>query len=280
VDRFTGKTAFITGAASGIGLSIARRLARAGTSVAIADINGTMLAAAEKDLCEHGVEVLPFVVDVGDRGAFYRCADQVCASFGRLDFLINNAGVAYNAKPLHETPDAMIDWSININVLGVINGIKAFVPRMIAFGNGGHIVNTSSIGGFQVRKNPLWHQGLYAATKYAVTALSEGLRLDLEEHGIGVSILAPAAVLTNIGSSDSNRPGRFGGPTEGAQSPKVAEMLKDWGLPPDAIAERVLRAIEHDEPYVFTHIEGLQLLRDRHRRIEAAFDAIPDLHRS
>src|SRR3546814_6394835 len=102
-----------------------------------------------------------------------------------------NAGVVYNSKPLHEIPDEAIDWCINVNIYGVLNGIKAFVPIVVEAGNGGHVVNTGSIGGFQVRKSELWHQGLYAATKYAVTALSEGLRFDLEHLGIGVSVLAP-----------------------------------------------------------------------------------------
>src|SRR3546814_9054363 len=99
-------------------------------------------------------------------------SSDVCSS-DLLDIVVNNAGVVYNSKPLHEIPDEAIDWCINVNIYGVLNGIKAFVPIVVEAGNGGHVVNTGSIGGFQVRKSELWHQGLYAATKYAVTALSE-----------------------------------------------------------------------------------------------------------
>src|SRR3546814_12588984 len=122
-----------------------------------------------------------------------------------------NAGVVYNSKPLHEIPDEAIDWCINVNIYGVLSGIKAFVPIVVEAGNGGHVVNTGSIGGFQVRKSELWHQGLYAATKYAVTALSEGRSFALGHLGMGVSVLAPAPVSTN---NDTDRTSAAGGKEE------------------------------------------------------------------
>jgi NAD(P)-dependent dehydrogenase (short-subunit alcohol dehydrogenase family) len=273
MNDFPGRVAVVTGAASGIGLGIARALAVRGVSLAIADIDFASLQRAAADLSATGVSVLPIPVDVSNRRDMYAAAVAVSEAFGRLDILVNNAGVAYNAKPLHETPDEMIDWNIAVNLVGVLNGIKAFVPRIIASGRGGHVVNTSSIGGFQVRKSDKWHQGLYAATKYAVTALSEGLRLDLEHVGIGVSILAPSHVLTEIGSSDRNRPARFGGPTTGAQSPLVEQMLRASGMAPDQVGERVVQAIIDNELYVFTHMEGLPLVEARHRCIESAYEA-------
>ncbi|HKT75897.1 MAG TPA: SDR family NAD(P)-dependent oxidoreductase [Sphingobium sp.] len=270
---FDNKVALVTGSASGIGFGITRSLAERGVSVVMLDIEQAALDAAAAELSFTGASLLPLVVDVANREAMYATARTVRETFGRLDILVNNAGVAYNVKPLHETPDEAIDWSVNVNLFGVLNGIKAFVPLIIAGGEGGHVVNTSSIGGFQVRKNPNWHQGLYAATKYAVTALSEGLRLDLEDQDIGVSVLAPAAVATNILTSDRNRPGRFGGPTTGSQSALFADMFKQTGLAPEAVGERVIQAIVDNELYIFTHLDTQSWLEERHRKIEAAFDA-------
>ncbi|WP_333605673.1 SDR family NAD(P)-dependent oxidoreductase [Novosphingobium sp.] len=270
---FENKVALVTGSASGIGFGITRSLAERGVSVVMLDIEQAALDSAVAELSFTGASFLPMVVDVANREAMYATARVVQEKFGRLDILINNAGVAYNVKPLHETPDEAIDWSVNVNLFGVLNGIKAFVPLIIAGGQGGHVVNTSSIGGFQVRKNPNWHQGLYAATKYAVTALSEGLRLDLEDENIGVSVLAPAAVSTNILTSDRNRPSRFGGPTTGSQSELFADMFKQSGLAPEAVGERVIQAILDNELYIFTHLDTQSWLEERHRKIEAAFDA-------
>ena len=270
---FENKVALVTGSASGIGLGIARSLAQRGVSVVLVDVEQGALDSAVAQLSFTGARFLPMVVDVANREAMYAAARTVRETFGRLDILINNAGVAYNIKPLHETPDEAIDWSIDVNLFGVLNGIKAFVPLIIAGGEGGHVVNTSSIGGFQVRKNPHWHQGLYAATKYAVTALSEGLRLDLEDENIGVSVLAPAAVVTNIMTSDRNRHGRFGGPTTGSQSERFNDMFRQTGITPEAVGERVIQAILDNELYIFTHLDTQPWLEERHRRIEAAFDA-------
>ncbi|HKR18382.1 SDR family oxidoreductase [Rhizorhapis sp.] len=273
---FQNRVAVVTGAASGIGFGIAQSLAKRGVAVAMIDIEQGALDIAAADLSSTGAALLPLAVDVSNREAMYAAAETVRERFGRLDILVNNAGVAYNAKPVHEIPDEAIDWSINVNLYGVLNGIKAFVPLILATGQGGHIVNTSSIGGFQVRKNEHWHQGLYAATKYAVTALSEGLRIDLEPQGIGVSILAPAEVATNIGTSDRNRQSRFGGATSGSQATVVDKILKETGISPQTVGERVIKAIVDNEAYVFTHLRVQPWLEERHRRIEAAFDATRD----
>jgi NADP-dependent 3-hydroxy acid dehydrogenase YdfG len=269
---FKNKVAVVTGAASGIGFAIAESLAKRGVSVAMLDVEQAALNDAVQKLSSNSVRFLPIVVDVANRDAMYAAARSVNDNFGRLDILVNNAGVAYNVKPVHETPDEAIDWSINVNIFGVMNGIKAFVPLIRAHGEGGHIVNTSSIGGFQVRKHPHWHQGLYAATKYAVTALSEGLRHDLEDENIGVSILAPAAVVTNIMTSDRNRHDRFGGPTTGSQPEDFVDTFKQLGISSEEVGERVAQAIIDNELYVFTHLDTQDWLEERHRRIEAAFD--------
>lgn len=272
MQDFEGRVAVVTGGASGIGLGIARSLARRGAAIAVTDIEKQALDLAAVELRALGTRVLPITLDVANRDAMYAAAECIMDEFGRLDIVVNNAGVCYNTSPLYAMSDEMIDWSIGVNVYGVLNGIKAFVPKVIATAKGGHIVNTSSIGGFQVRKNPNWHQGLYAATKYAVTALSEGLRLDLEDLGIGVSVLAPSAVATNIGTSDRNRQSNFGGATSGSQPAFVDKVLKEQGMAPDQVGEMTIAAIEANDLYVFTHMEGLNILAERHRAIEAAYN--------
>lgn len=275
MEDFQDKVAVVTGAASGIGLGITRSLAQRGVAVVMLDIEPRALDAAVAKLEFTGARLTPMVVDVSSREEIYAAAVAVKQLHHQLDILVNNAGVVYNAKPLHEMPDEAIDWSINVNILGVLNGIKAFVPLIIESGGGGHVVNTGSIGGFQVRKDPNWHQGLYAATKFAVTALSEGLRYDLEDYGIGVSVLAPAAVASNIGSSDRNRQARFGGATSGSQAAIVSQLLEESGMSADAVGERVIQAIKANQPYIFTHPHTRAWLETRHRLIEAAFD-VPD----
>lgn len=270
MKNFADKVAVVTGAASGIGLGVASALSRRGARIAMLDVEEAPLRAAAGDIAGLGGEAKTYVVDVSDRAAMYNVAQRVREDFGRLDILMNNAGVAYNSKPLHEMPDEVYDWSLGVNLYGVVHGIKAFVPLIVAGGAGGHVINTASIGGFQVRRTSLWHQGLYAATKYAIVALSEGLRQDLEPHKIGVTVFAPSSVATNIGASDRNKPAKFGGPSSDAQSAAVAEIRKK-GLPIDLAGERVLHAIVHDELYAFTNPNDRPLLEARHAAIIDAY---------
>lgn len=268
MDDLAGKVAFITGAASGIGLGIARALAGAGVHVALADVEAPALAEARRTLDGSGVKVSDYVLDVADRAAMYEVAREVEAAFGGVDILVNNAGVGFVGTPLDEIRDENLDWVIGVNLYGVLNGVKAFVP-LIKRRGGGHIVNTSSIGGFQVK--PGWHHGLYALTKYAVVAISEALREDLEPFGIGVSVLAPAAVRTSIYQAGRNRPATFGGAFRRPDDHPVAKLAAQ-GMSPDAVGLRVLRAIKKNELFVFTHPETRDWLEERHRRLMDAFD--------
>jgi NAD(P)-dependent dehydrogenase (short-subunit alcohol dehydrogenase family) len=162
MEELSGRTAFITGAAQGIGLGIARALARAGVDVALADIEHHALAAARAEIEKLGVRVLAVDLDVSDRTAVTRAASQVESAFGRLHILVNNAGVSALSKPISELTPNEWDWMIGVNVYGVIHGIAAFLPLIRKHGEGGHVVNTASIGGLQVR--PGRGTGGYAAT--------------------------------------------------------------------------------------------------------------------
>jgi NAD(P)-dependent dehydrogenase (short-subunit alcohol dehydrogenase family) len=214
---FAGKNAFVTGAASGIGLGICRALARAGVNIALADIEQASLDQAVEEIARLGVTAFGVRLDVSDEEAVQRAAEQVAVSFAELHIVANNAGVAFAGSPLLGVSQQQLDWIFGVNVFGTLNWLRAFVPLIQWHGKGGHIVNTASIGGLQV--NPMLRNGPYAMTKYAVVAMSETLALDLEGTGIGVSVFCPALVATNLHQSAKRRPARFGGPYEPVAAP-------------------------------------------------------------
>lgn len=269
MDNLSGKAAFVTGAGSGIGRGIARQLAEAGVRVALADIRKDAAEAAAAEIAAAGGRAIPLHVDVSDRKDVERGAEEATRALGSIHIAVNNAGVAMHGVPLEKIAAEDWDWVIGVNIYGVVHGIQTFVPMMRAHGEGGHIVNTASIGGLQV--NPNFHTSAYSMTKYAVVALSEALEQELEGSGIGVSVLCPAAVDTSIHLSERSRPERLGGPTVRPENHFMGDIIKD-GWAPDAVGERVVQAILGDEFYILTHTEPREWIERRHRRIEAAFD--------
>jgi NAD(P)-dependent dehydrogenase (short-subunit alcohol dehydrogenase family) len=179
--------------------------------------------------------------------------------------------------PLHEVAPADWDFVIGVNVHGVINGIAVFVPRLKRHGEPSHIVNTASIGGLQV--NSTFRTGPYSMTKYAVVALSEALEQELAGTGIGVSVLCPAAVDTEIHLSARSRPERMGGPFERAENHFMGEIIQE-GLSGDAVGTRVLAAIRDGEFFILTHTARRSVIEARHRRIMDAFDRAAEWERS
>jgi NAD(P)-dependent dehydrogenase (short-subunit alcohol dehydrogenase family) len=270
VDSAT--VACVTGAGSGIGRGMALAFAARGAPVAVCDIRGEAAAETAGLIRAAGGRALPLALDVSDAGAVAAAAEHVAADLGPVRILCNNAGVAMHGVPLHEIALDDWNWVISVNVLGVVHGIRAFVPGMLASGLPCHVVNTASIGGFQV--NPGFLTGAYSMTKYAVVALSEGLRNEMAGTQVGVSVLAPAAVATGIHLSGRARPDRLGGPTERPQNHFMGDLIRD-GADPAAVGARVLAAIEGGEFYIFTHPETRDWLRARHAAIEAAFGAAP-----
>jgi NAD(P)-dependent dehydrogenase (short-subunit alcohol dehydrogenase family) len=271
---FRDKTAFITGAGNGIGLGIAGALARAGANVALADIDSDALARARLHLEALGGRVFSITLDVSDRDAVEVAADKVTAEFGNVHVLVNNAGITLGPIPVTDIQAQQWEWIFGVNVFGVVHGVSAFVPHMMAHGEEAHVVNTASIGGLQV--NAELQNGSYSMTKYAVVALSEALQLQLANTRVGVSVLCPALVRSTLQESASRRPARFGGPYDRVEPGRELEMgdIQPAQLEPHAVGERVLAAIVNDEFFIFTHPETRPWIEARHARVMSGFDAL------
>jgi NAD(P)-dependent dehydrogenase (short-subunit alcohol dehydrogenase family) len=269
MKHFKGKTAIVTGAASGIGLGIARNLARAGMNLVLADIEETPLARAHAEIEALGSNAIAVKTDVSDCASVMAAGAAAERAFGNLHVAVSNAGVSMHNQALADISPTDWNWLIGVNLLGVIHGIQAFLPLLLKHGEDAHLVNTASIAGLQV--NPDMHSAGYAMTKYGVVALSEGLENELKASKVGVSVLCPAAVDTLIYRSARNRPDRFGGATE-RQNELFLKDLLAAGWPPDRIGARVLDAIRDGEFFIFTHPSTRAWVEKRHARLMEAFD--------
>jgi NAD(P)-dependent dehydrogenase (short-subunit alcohol dehydrogenase family) len=273
--ELAGKTAFVTGGAGGIGLSMAQAFAEAGMKVMIADIEPETLGAAIDSLRKISPDIAGTVCDVADAASVERAAQASFAAFGNVHVVCNNAGVAAGGGIDHISLDNW-RWVIDVNLMGVLHGLKSFLPHLRKHGEGGHIVNTASMAGMQggLGFSP------YGASKFAVVSMSEGLHAQLKPHGIGVSVLCPSYVRTRIGESGRNRQERYGvsRPLDPASpaAAMVAEIAKQLqaGLDPADVAQRVIAAIRDDRLYVFTHPGMRAEVEDRFAAILAAMDAV------
>jgi NAD(P)-dependent dehydrogenase (short-subunit alcohol dehydrogenase family) len=198
-------------------------------------------------------------------------ADATFSAFGKVHILCNNAGVGALGGIDHIALDNW-RWVLDVNLIGVVNGVRAFLPHMRAHGEGGHIVNTASMAGMF---NSLQGFAPYPASKFAVVAMSEGLAIEVKPLGIGVSVLCPGIVRTNILESARNRPERYGPATPVVTTNPhyawFAERVRT-GMDPAEVARQVLAAVRDDELYIFTHPETRQAVEERFRAILAAFD--------
>jgi NAD(P)-dependent dehydrogenase (short-subunit alcohol dehydrogenase family) len=272
---FAGKTAFVTGGASGIGLALVRAFAEAGMKVMFADVEAGALDRALQSLTNHGNSVKGVQCDVADPESVERAARATFDAFGNVHVVCNNAGVAAGGGIDNISVDNW-RWVVDVNLMGVLYGVRSFLPHMIKHREGGHIVNTASMAGMI---NGMGFSP-YAATKFAVVAMSEGLAMQLQPHGIGVSVLCPEFVRTRIGESGRNRPARYGeAPPLDPASPAaavVAEIARrlEAGIDPAQVAAKVLDAIRNEQFYIFTHPNMREGVDQRFAAIQAAMDRV------
>jgi NAD(P)-dependent dehydrogenase (short-subunit alcohol dehydrogenase family) len=256
VQQLSGKTAVVTGGASGIGRAMVERFLAEGMSVAMADVEAAALAQAEAELEAYGDRLISVVTDVSDGDAVQALADRTVEAFGAAHVLCSNAGVSVFGRSWKFRP-ADWEWVLGVNLWGVIHGIRSFVPLFLEQGEG-HVVNTSSMVGVSSSG------GLapYSVSKHGVVALSEALAIELDELGanVGVSVLCPGFVKTRIGESERNRPDAP--PKKSGIGGDVSQLL-DIGSAPAEVAELVLTAIREDRFWIFTHEEMLPGVEER-----------------
>jgi len=254
MDEFDGKTAVVTGAASGIGRALAERLAAEHMRVVLADVEDAPLREVEETLLERGADVLAVHTDVRSAESVAELERRAAEAFGHVHVLCNNAGVSTGGLAWELTL-ADWEWTLGVNLWGAIHGVRAFLPAMISHGEGGHIVNTASVGGLFTAP----FQAAYLVSKSAIVTLSESLFYELKQVGadIGVSVLCPGFVNTRIIDAARNLPPEYGAPPAPAQDEAAAALRAAMAasMPPAEVADAAVRAIRAQQLYVLTHHE-------------------------
>jgi NAD(P)-dependent dehydrogenase (short-subunit alcohol dehydrogenase family) len=267
-DPFRDRVAVITGGASGIGLAMARAFAARGSRLVLADVDENALSLAEKELAAEGARVLAVPTDVTRREQVDALAEASVRQFGAVHLICNNAGIAVLGSLVGAEP-AEWETAMAVNLWGVVHGVDAFVPRMLAQKQGGHVVNTASMAGLVGMRQ----LGIYCVTKFAVVGLSESLERELRPQGIGVHVLCPMIVSTNIGQNSARLLGRPA-PAQPAPEPGASAggTMVGGVVTPGEVAQRVVRGVARGSLYIFTHPEQREILRRRAQRQDAVFD--------
>lgn len=274
IDKLSGRTAFITGGAGGIGLGMAEAFRDAGMSIVIADVSDEALASASAKLGAPD-RVLALKLDVADRAAWKAAADAAEKRFGKIHLLCNNAGVSGYDRIFDIKPEYW-RWLMGVNLDGVFNGVQAVGPRILAHGEGGHIVNTSSMAGMSLP--PGAKMSPYIASKFAVVGFSEAIRFELDPQGIGVSVLLPGTVRSGIGPNSmkmapaSTKTEAREAAFERMEKAKARIPAEVWH-DPRTVGDRVVKAVLANRLYIFTHRERIDVIKERHERIESALKA-------
>lgn len=263
-----GMTAFITGGGSGVGFGMAKAFCGAGMNVVIADVRQDHLDQAMGSL--EGMKVHALLLDVTDRGAMARAADETEKVFGKVHIVCNNAGVNL-FNDIGEASYDDWDWILGVNLGGVVNGVRTFVPRIKAHGEGGHIVNTASMAAFIASGRA----GIYCTAKFAVRGMSEALRASLLPHRIGVSVLCPGLVKSSIYESEQIRPAHLSAQATRTDPEFLARLAQvhEVGMDPEEVGQKVLRAIRRNDFYIFSHPEFKEELRGIFAEV---LQALPD----
>lgn len=273
MEHLKDRVAFITGAASGIGLGIAHACARAGMKVVMADVREQILESAAAALAIQGGGVLPLVLDVADRGRWSACAERVRSEYGGVDLLCSNAGVNF-VGPTHEATHEDWDFALGVNLGGTINAVRTFAASMISAGRGGHIVITASVNGLFSGAGV----GVYVTSKFALVGLAESLRADLQPFGVGVSVLCPGPVKSQLFESTQEvRPARLAATGSKPLLPPGVERsdtpIYQTALTGAEVGEYVLRGVRSNDLYILTHPEIRPVLAARAAALLGALPA-------
>jgi len=268
MQDFTGQLAFITGGASGAGLGQAQVFGRAGAKIVIADMRAEAIAAALATLQAEGITAHGITLDITDRAAYAKAADEVEQVFGQAPTLLFNTAGVNSFGPVEQTTYGDFDWLIGVNLGGVINGMVTFVPRMIASGKPGHIVTTSSLGGLSGSALA----APYSAAKAAVVNLMESYSIGLAKHNIGVSVICPANIKSNIAEATKLRPDTLG--PSGYRSDEATieslQSIHQHGMEPVELAEWTMKGIQAGDLYIIPYPEAKEQLRAHYAKIVEA----------
>lgn len=269
--KFEGRTAVISGGAEGIGLSIAKALGEQKMNIVLADIDEKNLLKSTTELESLGIPVLGALLDVADEMQWKSVADKAIEKFGKVHIVVNNAGVGGDSGPIENQETEGWQWALGVNLMGVVYGAKVMTPLIKNHGEGGWILNVSSMAGM----GGVPYSGAYTASKAAVVALSESWAAELQDKSIGVSVLCPAFVQTRIYDSERNRPDKYKSENyqienESSFSKQTKQMVKD-GIDVSIVGKRVVEAINHGELYIFTHPNYRQVNQERFNGIDEAF---------
>ncbi len=269
--KFEGRTAVISGGAEGIGLSIAKALGEQKMNIVLADIDEKNLFKSTTELESLGIPVLGALLDVADEMQWKSVADKAIEKFGKVHIVVNNAGVGGDSGPIENQETEGWQWALGVNLMGVVYGAKVMTPLIKNHGEGGWILNVSSMAGM----GGVPYSGVYTASKAAVVALSESWAAELKDKRIGVSVLCPAFVQTRIYDSERNRPDKYKSENyqienESSFSKQTKQMVKD-GIDVSIVGKRVVEAINHGELYIFTHPNYRQVNQQRFNGIDEAF---------
>jgi NAD(P)-dependent dehydrogenase (short-subunit alcohol dehydrogenase family) len=270
VEEFAGKTAVVTGAGSGMGKAFALRWGAEGMNVVIGDIQQDALDATVAELAAAGVPVLGLRTDVSRLSDIEALADAAEDRFGKIHLVNNNAGVeGYLDGPIWEATSKDWDWTLSVNLMSVIYGVQTFVPRMLAHGEPGHVVNTCSMTSVIAAGN------MYGICKHAILALTEVLAADLTRAGanIGATGLCPGIIATNLFHGSRNRPAALtnegGMSSSGAQLRESMHATLSKGMPPSEVADKLVTAVRENALYLLTDHEWDSRIEDRHSAIMA-----------
>ena len=252
---------------------MARAFAEQGMQLALADIDTDALQKVREQFEQNGDAVLALPLDVSDRAAVYSAVNQAADQLGGIHIVCANAGVSGPMSPLQEARDEDWDWTLDVNLKGSISTVQACLPYLRRHPGDSHVVITNSISGLRIHR-PSRGQGMYNTAKFALMGYGEALALDLEPENIGVSLICPSIVKTNITHSGRHRPEKYGGATSFNEDHELGKAAEN-GTDPLVFGRWVVRAVQENRLFVLTHDQDRNMVEERHRRIEQAFDDIP-----